>query len=292
MNDAQWRLIYSGADYTFGTPDLPVFNHKTPEIGTADIRTADADRPRADGRAFGVDYFGGQTVSFDLGVRGYTDAEVRAETAGLQQLWRADVVRRTPGAVAELHTRYAGRDRVVYGRPRRFAPDYSDAAVNHLVSVLADFACVDDVFYGPTDESLSFGIVPPSGGGLVAPLAAPLSTTLSSDRSQGIHVETELPAWTVVDLFGPVTNPVITFGTLVTFEFRGSLAYDGVLSIDTRPWKRSVLRNGVSVAGKLRGTRLGNAALPAGDYEVGFRGTDPTGTASVRVSWRPTFSSL
>lgn len=291
MNHAQWRLLYPGANYTFGTADLPVFNRKTPEIGTPDVRTSDKDRPRSDGRAFGVDHMGGQTISFDLGVRSTSDAEVREEAATLRRVWRADAVRLAPGAVAELHTTYAGRERVVYGRPRRFSPDYSDASINNTVSVLADFACVDDLFYGPEDESLSFPIVPPTGGGLIAPLAAPLTSTASSDRSQGITVATEMPVWPVVELTGPVVNPVVSIGP-VRFEFRGSLAEDETLTIDTRPWKRSALRNGASVAGSLRGTRLSQAALPAGGYEVGFGGTDPTGTALLRVTWRPTFSAL
>ncbi len=293
MNDAQWRLIYPGVDYTFGTPDLPVFNHKTPEIGTPDVRTSDVDRARADGRSFGIDYFTGQTISFDLGVRGNSDAEVREETGKLRTIWRADPVRLTPGAVAELRMQYAGRERVVYGRSRRFSPDFSDAAVNHNVNVLADFSCIDDLFYAPADESISFGIVPPQGGGLIAPLAAPLATTMTSDRSQGIEVITDESVWPVVTIKGPITNPVVIIGTSVRFEARVDLRWDEELVIDTRPWARTALRNGVAnIAGSVRGTRLSKAALPAGRYEVGLKGIDPTGTASVRLAWRAAYSSL
>lgn len=291
MSHGEWRIVYPGVDYVFGTGAHPVFNQTTPEIGTPDLRTDDTDRPRADGVAFGVDYFGGQTVSFHLGVRAPSDAEARAEASLLRSVWRANAVRSVPGAVAELHAEYAGRTRVLYGRPRRFSPDYSDSSVNHLVDVLADFGCVDDLFYGDTDESISFGIVPPSGGGLLAPLASPLATTLSSDRSQGIQVDTELPAWPVVTIEGPVTNPSVSIGDVV-FDVRSTLAADDVLVIDTRPWKRSALRNGASIAGAVRGTRLSKAAIPAGSHEVGFRGTDPTGTASVQITWRPTYSAL
>ncbi|WP_348240011.1 hypothetical protein, partial [Salmonella enterica] len=92
------------------------------------------DRPRQDGRAFGVDYHSGRTISFDLGVRGLTPEEAREEAALLTRAWRADPVRLTPGAVAELHASYDGRHRVVYGRPRRFAPIFSDIAVNNYGS--------------------------------------------------------------------------------------------------------------------------------------------------------------
>ncbi|WP_394620954.1 hypothetical protein JNUCC0626_18225 [Lentzea sp. JNUCC 0626] len=297
MIDGQWKVVYPGTEYTFGTPDLPAFNRTTPDIGDVDLRVADVDRPRADGRAFGVDFRSGLTISFDLGIRARTEREARDEAALLATTWRADPVRLTPGAVAELHARYAGRERVVFGRPRRFAPNFSDVRVNGFVTVQADFACVDDLFYAPEDDSVQFGIVPPLGGGLLAPLASPLSTTLSSDRSQAIRVRSEMPVWPVVEIFGPVTTPVVTVvgagGAGLTFEVRTSLLYDEKIVIDTRPWKRSALRNGgANVAGLVRGTRLGKASLAPGDYEVGLKGTDPTGTARVRLSWRPTYASL
>lgn len=291
--NGQWVLTYPGTEYAFGTPATPTFNRTTPEVGGADIRSSDFDRPRSDGRAFGIDFRAAQTISFDLGIRGGTEAEVRAEAEKLAQAWRADAVRLTPGAVAELRTQYAGRERVVYGRPRRFAPIFSDVAVNRFVTATATFAAMDDVFYGGSEESVEFSIVPPQVGGLIAPLAAPLSTTRTADRSQGIRIETELPVWPVLEISGPITNPVVTIGEGVRFEARVTLLHDETLTIDTRPWARSAMRNGTAnVAGSIRGTRLSRAALPAGAYEVGLSGIDPTGTAAVRLAWRAAYSSL
>lgn len=293
MRDGEWALVYPGTTYTFGTSATPVWNRTTPDIGDIEIRTADVDRPRADGRAFGVDFRSSRTISFDLGIRAHSEVDARAEEATLARAWRADAVRKTPGAVAELHAQYAGRERVVYGRPRRYAPNFSDVGVNYYATVTADFAVVDDLYYSAVEESVSFSIVPPVGGGLLAPLASPLSTTMTSDRSQAITVDTELPAWPVVEVHGPISNAVVTIGDLVKFEVRLSLAYDETVVIDTRPWHRSAMRNGTaSVAGAVRGTMLAKAAIPAGAYEVGFRGVDPTGTASVRLSWRGAYSSL
>jgi hypothetical protein len=295
--DGQWKLTYPGTEYTFGTPDLPTFNRTTPDVGDVDIRVADVDRPRMDGRAFGVDFRSGRTVSFDLGVRARTELDARSEAARLAAAWRADAVRLTPGGVAELRARYAGRERVLFGRPRRFAPIYSDVRVNGLVTVTADFACIDDLFYAPEDDTVQFGIVPPLGGGLVTPLAAPLSTTMSSDRSQAVYIDSEMPVWPVVEIFGPIANPVLkvvgTDGSSFTFDVRVSLLYDETVTIDTRPWARSALRNGTAnVAGSVRGTRLSKASLAPGIYEVGLKGNDPTGTARVRLSWRSTYTSL
>lgn len=292
LRHGEWSLTYPGTSFLFGSPETPVWNRTTPDLGDVDLRVADVDRPRQDGRAFGVDYRTGRTITFDLGVRGRTAVEVRDRAAELTKAWRADPVRRTPGAVAELRLNYDGRERLVYGRPRRFAPDYSDVAVNTFVGAQADFACIDDLFYDTEEETISFSIVPGLGGGLIAPLRSPLTTTASSDRSQGVHIASEMPVWPVIRIDGPITNPVVNVGTVATFEVRLTLAHDEWVEIDTRPWARYALRNGTAnVSGSVRGTRLAQAAIPAGSYEIGFKGTDPTGTASVQLSWRPTYTA-
>jgi len=294
MLDAEWRLSYPGTDLTFGTSATAIFNRTTPVIGDADIRNADVDRPRADGKAFGVDFFGGQNITFDLGVRAPTEPAVRAEVSALRAAWRADAVRKTPGAVAELHTRYAGRERVAYGRPRRFAPDFTNLSLTRIASVTADFACVDDLFYGAQEiTSPRIGTVTRAGGGLLAPLRSPLSTTVSSDRSVVIDVETDLPAWPIIEINGPITNPVVEVVGVFRIEVKRALAYDETLIIDTRPWKRTaILNDSGSIAGAVRGTRLSDAALNTGSYEVALRGDDLTGTADAFIRWRATYPSL
>jgi hypothetical protein len=293
MRDGEWRLSYPGVEYAFGTPATPVFNRTTPDLGDVDIRVSDVDRPRADGRAFGVDFRGGRTISFDLGLRARSEAEVRQEAARLQQVWRADAVRSTAGALATLTTQYAGRQRVIYGRPRRLAVDYSDAGINSFVTAVADFAAIDDLFYDADEYSAQFGSVPPTTGGLVAPLAAPLSTTRSSSRATSLRVNTEMPTWPVIRIYGPMTNPVLNIGDEFEIEVRLSLRYDEFVHIDTRPWARSAMRNGyANVSGLVRGSRLSQAALGPGNYPVGIKGMDPTGTARVSISWTPVYVSL
>ena len=294
LRDAEWRLLYAGTDLTFGTPATPVFNRRTPDLGDVDILASEVGRPRSDGQSFGIDYRAGRTIGFDLGVRAESGAAVRDATADLTRAWRADAVRLTPGAVAELQTRYDGRERAVFGRPRRFAADYSDASVNRLVSVTADFVCADDVFYSTTESQQLISLVPPPGGGLIAPLASPMSTTASSDRSMGITVGGELPAWPVIEVTGPITNPVVEVVGLWRMAFTLTLAYDQTLVIDTRPWARTAKRNGASVARSLTRTsaRLSKAAIPPGDWEVALRGVSATGTPTARVRWRDTFSAL
>jgi hypothetical protein len=291
--NGEWRLTYPGTSYRFGTPANAAWNLTTPDVGDADLRVADVDRPRQDGRAFGVDYRGGRTISFEMGLRAQTPAKAREEAALLQQARRADAIRSVPGAVAELRTVYDGRERLMYGRPRRLALDYGDVTVNQYVGVVADFACSDDLFYGSVEEDARVSLVPSLGGGLMAPLRSPLSTTASSDRSVGINVDSEMPVWPVVRVNGPVSNAEVYVGDLFRWQLRLSLDYDEYVDIDTRPWARYALRNGsANVTGAIRGTRLARSSIPSGSYPVGFKGEDPTGTSSIEVSWRPTFSSL
>ncbi|MFG3715806.1 hypothetical protein [Micromonospora sp. NPDC047730] len=291
MRDGEYELRFPGTSVTWGPADLPIVNMSAPDLGDAEVRDDDEDRPREDGRAFGQDFRGGRSITFELGVFGDDEAEARATLAGLAQAWRGDAVRRTPGAVAELRMRHAGRERIVYGRPRRFASNETEIGEG-VALVVADFAATDDLFYGPAEHTRDVGLVPPLGGGLTGTLAAPLTTTATSDRSAGVTVGGALAAWPVLTIRGPVTNPVVEVVGLWRLELRTTLAHDSTVTIDPRPWARSVLLNGGgSLAGALTRTspRLAAMAIPPGAYEVAFRGTDATGTSSVRFAWRETF---
>jgi hypothetical protein len=160
--------------------------------------------------------------------------------------------------------------------------------------VVADFTAVDDLFYSTDLETTAwFGVVPRLGGGLVAPLSSPLTSTLSSDRSMGLTVSTEMPAWPIVEIRGPITNPVVDVVGAFHFDIRRVIGPHDTLVIDTRPWARSALINGTAnIAGTVRGTRLSQATLDSGSYEVGIKGIDPTGTAALRLSWRAAYASI
>lgn len=281
-----WLLSYPGAALPFGSVASGYVFTKAPDLGAPDVETDDASRPRADGVMFGVDYFGGRTIGFDISVAGANEADARARLAVLTKAWRADAVRRTPGAVTTLT---ADTGRVTFGRPRRFA-SVDTFLPEGLTEVVADFACADPLWYG--QENLStVALTPPPGGGLIAPLAEPLATTSTSDRSTALVVGGEVPTWPVFEIAGPITNPVVEIVGLFKMEFRTTLAYDETLVVDTRPWARTILRNGASVAGSLTRTsaRLSQAAIPPGAYEMVLRGASEPGTANVRAIWRDAY---
>lgn len=295
MRDGELVLSYSGTTVTFGLDDstLPAFLTEAPDLGDLDIETADARRPRGDGLLFGKDFLGGRTITLPLAISAPTEAEALAIYQTLRTAWRADKVRLTAGATATLRFRRAGRERLVYGRPRRFAEDLT-LARQGVIKVVADFAAADDVFYDVTEQAKAVGLVATPSGGLVGPLGSPLSTTASSDRSVAITVDAPVPAWPTITISGPVTNPVVEVVGLWRMEFRATLAYDQTLVVDTRPWARTVKRNGSNLAGSLtrQSTPLSKAQIPSGTYELAFRGASDTGTATATVRWRNSFPTL
>ncbi|MBC7630327.1 hypothetical protein [Aeromicrobium sp.] len=294
MRADEWSLTYPGTEIVFGSYETPIFNMTTPSVSDSELRVADGARARTDGVSFGSDFRGGHTIAFELGVRGNGEADVRANVAAVARAWRADTIRSTPGAVAELRSNYAGRELVSYGRPRRFEPNQTSAK-SGLSTVVADFACVDDVFYGATVNDVYINFVPSASGGLIAPLASPLSTTESSDRSIGLTVDSDLPVWPVVTIFGPITNPIVEVVGLFRFELNHSLNHDETIVIDTRSWKRTVILNGIgSIPGHFfrTSTRLSKASIPPGSYELALRGLDVTGTSHARLSWQSAHPSI
>ena len=293
MRNDEWCLFYPGTDYTFGLGDLPVFNRTTPDLGDIEVRGADANRARGDGITFGTDFLGNRTIGFDLGVRGDSETAVRDAMAALSVAWRADVIRQAPGVTAEMRMRYRGEERVVFGRPRRFAPILREAKVGYA-SAVADFVCSDDRFYSQTVNAEVVGIVPALGGGLLAPLGSPLTTNEQTDRSKDFTIHGELPAWPVIEIRGPIVNPKFAITSRWHIEVNVNLAEGDTLVIDTQPWARTITVNGSSWAGFVTraSTRLSNAALPPGSYEFSLAGVSGTGTAIAIIRWRDAFTTL
>lgn len=287
-----WRLAYSGTNFQFGTIDSHyVFPQSGPPgISNIDIDDQDASRPRGDGVLFGTDYRSGTTVTFDIEVDG-GDSEQSANDLlqVLAKAWRGDSIRQTPGALATL-TAHTGRS--TFGRPRRFQPKY-DLTPFGITAVTCDFATADDLWYDPEDTAV-VKLIPDVGGGLVAPLASPLSTTATSDRSQTFTVGGTVPTWPVITIMGPLTNPVIEVLGRFTLSFNLTLAADQKLVIDTRPWARTIKRNGANVAGTLLAStsRLSDTAVPPGTYNLSLRGASATGTPQAQIAWRNAYPTM
>jgi len=254
-----------------------------PEIGDTERATQDGTLPGVDGATFGVDTFAGQTVAFGLTAIGETDDDARALYDEFRKTWRADTIRSTPGELAML-TAPSGRS--TFGRTRRITPTFFPSNAG-AVGITADFATADDLWYGD-EEFLEVPLALSQSGGFVFPARFPLVARGYTTASNTFVVHGSRPTWGVIDVFGPILNPTVDVPGAFRFSSPVSLAYDEWLTIDTRPGRRFVTKNGVQSAPLTRkSTLLPASALPVGSHTMTLSGSAATGVPRARISWRP-----
>lgn len=281
-----WTLAYGARSLAFGSADSGIAFDSSPKVEIQAGRVDDAPLPRRDAVGFGEDFLDGQTITIEATAHAADEAAVRAIVDEAATVWRADELRRSPGALAEL-TAHSGR--LTYGRPRRFTPNDDDAPHGAII-LTATFETADARWYGPEREAL-LQYAPAPSGGMVTPLVTPLTTTAASYSASVAEVGGTVAASPIVTVQGPITAPEVTLGPL-TFSFPSlSLAWDEELVIDTRPWASTITKNGASVAGALspRSSWLSEARLEPGTHALGLRGISSSGTAYVAVRWRDAF---
>lgn len=289
---APWRLDwaaaegYPGGSLEFGTWDTPYLMTKMPTIDEPERTSDTSSSARRDGRRFGKDFLSGSVITFELQANGSNEDEAREYAAAFRSAWRSPAVRLIPGAVATL-TAHTGRQ--TFGRPQG-APIGDDRAHHGRGDYGPEFECADDLWYDPEDVA-AVSLVTPSTGGLIAPLVAPLSTTATSDRSREFVIGGEEPTWPVIKIKGPIINPAVSVVGRFRFGFTTTLAYDESITIDTRTWSTSILRNGKSGIATDSTSNLIRAALLApGRYELSLRGTAVTGNPTATIAWRNAYA--
>lgn len=281
----------------FGTEDTGYLTLERPVYIAPDLRPGDVDRAQEDGQAFGRDYIGSKSVVFTIGV--LTDAinglgggdphRANLDALGtLEAWWRDRQWRKDPNAMAVLRTCEGGQVWRAYGRPRRYETTPGRLTQQGFTPLVCDFKIVDDCYYSDAIYSVQTGLVPPPDGGLVPPLVAPLTTVPETSGNTIARVEGDRPTWPWIKFTGPVLNPAVYIGSLY-IGVNLNLLTGQTVTIDTRPWKRTVLReNGGSVAGALNpiGPPLRECQISPGNHDILFRGTDATGTSRCNVYWR------
>jgi hypothetical protein len=281
---------YQLGDVVFGHRTLIVDTNFT--ISEPAATTADQVMPGDDGLMMGRDYLQGRTLSWELVVNGYTSATGRAQWQALEAAWDARNTRLTPGAVTALRLRVpGGQTCVAYGRPRKIAASDLQFMRSGAIPVVADFSTVDRFFYDDVEQVLSFGIRPTigSGGGITFPVTWPITWASADTSNSDVVVNAgNAPTWPVITFNGPLVNPTVVIGdNLRALQLVTTLADNETVTIDTRPWSRSVLRNdGASLAGALRGSRLADLVLQPGPTLIGIQGIDLDGTAGAQIRWR------
>lgn len=342
-----WSLRYPGVDVTFAEGS-GVTLREFPGESSPTITDEDYLNVRVDGTSMGVDTIGGRNIPLSFAIDGPTEAVVRSRWAQLRSWWRADAVRSTPGALAEL---VSDQGRSAFGRPRRIEPTlawYHDP----VMTVEADFTAVDDLWYGaenslrvPFALSQSGGFVfrqyasgdgptlvedpagsglfstaglveSPAGSGLYAPddlIESPAGSGLYATTSKVViseghkfpvvargyttsantfEVVGEEATWPVITIQGPVLNPTVEVAGRFRFSAATSLQFDESLTIDTRPGRQTVLRNGTRIASLTRtSSLLSEASLPPGSHTFTLSGSSSSGAPTAQISWRSAFST-
>jgi len=300
MFNGEWTLTYPGCALSMGGNNgtglpQPIYHFEAPDLGDINWNVEDAETPRQDGLSFGTDYHTGRVITFSLAIQAASEALALAQLALLAKAWRGDGIRLLPGAVAELATENNGRQRMIWGRPRRFGPPVNSSLKSAgLIFVPCDFQCAGQQFYALTEDTITVPFIPPPSGGFTFPITFPLSTVGPAVTAGGITVGGEDPAWPIITINGPITNPVAAAGGLWTLGLTMTIQAGQSVTIDTRPWKQTVTRqDGASFAGKLtRESRIDKAFLPPGPHSVSLGGVDGTGTSSMNFNWRNTYAGI
>lgn len=284
--------------YRFGR-DLPI-EVTVFDIADADAQVGDLDLPGQDGTVFGRDTKTGSELTFELSVNTRNPEQAKAEWSELGTRWDAVVARRTPRRVVPLRIRVPGeRTVLVYGRPRSLERTSTLALMKvGRIDGVATFQAADAYFYddsGPEggQRSITLTLVASAGGGIEWPVTWPLVWGSQGARQDTVINRGDSPSWPVITFHGPVANPSIELvGTGRSLRLDTTLAFDRSITIDTRPWARTILRDdGASFAGVARGASLAEFQLPVGQTVLAYRGTDLSGQSRCVVSWRNAFSS-
>lgn len=291
MMRTPWRMQYDaadaapGADLLFGTYETQLWFTKMPVLDAAEGTYSDRPTPRGDGGRVGKDTKGTRVVTFEIEMSTRNEDEGRALLDLAGAAWDAEAVRGVNGAVASL-TSHTGR--TAFGRPRKWTVNDERLHLGRA-TIGAEFLTLDDLWYG-AEQVETVRLAPNLVGGLVAPLTAPLLTTADSNRQQPFLVGGRKPSYPVITIRGPIINPVLELVGVWRYGFTGvTLAYDETITLDLRPFARTILRNRrTTVPLDAQSSPVLDAAMPPGTRELVLRGVAPSGTPYARLSWRDT----
>ena len=298
LND--WVLTVGADELAFGFSETSDYPFKS-QVSISEIArdVQDSPHPTADALLMGRDMLRGFTLQFESQILREHPVTTKPWMSALDlygafaAAWRADAIRLTPGAYATLAN--LERTRLVYGRPRGIAPKTEQLRKGY-VNFQFDFDTISPDFYDTTEKVATITPVPASAGKLGSPLTTPITTTTGTEDVAVTLNEGNLAAWPVVEFHGPATASSVELlaGVDRLWQIRvpDRIRFDEVVTVDTRPWRRSATINGDPANGMLRGNRLVDCKIPVGEFDIRYKVKDATGTAHTVIRWRDTYASL
>jgi hypothetical protein len=262
--------------------------------GGPDWYTEDSENPINGSTSFGRDHLIGPTWQWDLHVN-RDRTETAVETLGdLATSWRAENIRDEVGAVLAIRYRLAGRDRRIFGRPRRFEYSPTNLILGGYVPISADFKCADANTYDDLEDYVLLDLAPDeSDGGLILPAVLPYNTQPSSSRSSQCVVDGNTKTYPIIRFTGPVVDPSLETNEWI-INLNMTIADGEYVEVDTRPWVQTVIANDTtSVAGALgRRQYLEAMTFKPGTHELMYRGSSSTDGSTCEVRWRSAWNSI
>lgn len=258
--------------------------------------TQDGQNSRRGVTGFGRDVLGSKTWVWES----HTDVDDEDEAADVldrfSAAWMPEGLARTPGAQTCIRYRMAGRDRRVFGRPRRYAAPPTNLILGGFVPITHDFKCVDSYTYDDVESSVEIPYTSSAeGGGIILPAVLPiLSLSAEGNGGDQLSVSGTARAYPVIRFNGPWTNPSLATDDW-TLNWTGEIGPSGWIEIDCRPWMLTVKdQSGASrVEGLSRRTWLEDCWFaPNSNPQVSLSGVATGGSATATVRWRNTWTSI
>lgn len=256
--------------------------------GVDEVEVSDINSSVYDETYMGVDFYRGPAWTFTVIVEGSTQQEVLDRVGRVKAAWRDTSASKRGGETTELKFRQGGRERVAYGRTRRFACNPSRTSLEGWARVELEFKLSDPLVYQSGWEMHE----------LILPAAADESTFPSRLGSIPL-VGGDAPTPFIVDVFtqdAKVVNPAFIMDGR-RYEFETTIPRGSWLRVDSR---RGFARlgggsvNGRNVIGTMKDrTRLRQVRIPPqGEVEIMAGGSDTSGTARFEYWWRPAYYSF
>lgn len=300
LRDNQHELLLpnQSVSLVFGSEETGYQATAYPTLEAGEGTQGDVQRVREDGVAFGEDYLGGKSYTFEIAVladrhapMGERHSQVLERLDTIEGVWRNPEFRERSNDIGILRSRYAGRVTRCYGRPRRYDETAGRLAHKGMVPVVADFRIADGRFYDDAEQIVDASLVRPESGGLRTPITFPWSAVNTSAGLTSITVGGTATTWPQIEFHAvssAITNPSVKIGDL-TVGLHTSIPAGRSVRVDPRPWGRLVRRDdGANQAGKLTHATppLRRMLLTPGTHSVLYQATDPSGTSYCRVRWR------